>query len=407
MEAYFQYLALSMEPPKGDSTPSAIFTPLTIDYVSLNNVSNVLYPVFVNPPCPDGSPSEGKLLLGVVGKDVTLRTLINDGLTEGRVKSMINENLGALRRCDGSYKYSHCELQRLRGTAAECPSNLQYPSGARKCHNFRTKHYFLETEPKQFRVARQQCQALGGRLAELSAEDGGDQQHFLATIVPPDGAWIGLTLVEDEWMWDASMLKVTKRMLEQLWVKTPPKVGGCRAGFIDPRGTLRNVGSRICQERMPFVCEFNATETEAPEVCQGQVAVVSSDDLVSGTALGCAGCSGHGKNDWAKPSTTADRNVICDLGKERDYSEIMCCSDQEFREICLAKGFAVKKAKNNIGRKPLACTIAAGVALLVLAMVILWMEVRAPGTTKVKTNFKRLRRAQGCSGDLENWIGKG
>eukprot|EP00803_Ostreobium_quekettii_P005590 evm.model.scf_1709.1 EVM.evm.TU.scf_1709.1 scf_1709:6749-8593(+) len=268
MEAYFQYLAFSMEPGERGLMPPAIFTTLRMEFVGLSTVTNAALPVFVRPKCPDGSLSRGKLLLGVVGKDVTLSQLKADGMTEASVKAMITENLGSVRACDESYKYDRCKMQAIRGTEAECTSRVWEQSASNVCHRFMNRHYVLGTQPTQFGIAEEECRTMGGRLAELTLEDGEDQQHFLASIVPPDGAWIGLQPIKNTWTWIGSMRKAERGELERMWFLEPSKVGNCRGGFADPRGTLRNIGARTCGERMAFICEFDVATDALPKICK-------------------------------------------------------------------------------------------------------------------------------------------
>eukprot|EP00803_Ostreobium_quekettii_P005381 evm.model.scf_1018EXC.2 EVM.evm.TU.scf_1018EXC.2 scf_1018EXC:28708-29854(-) len=96
--------------PEPDSR--AVFTPLGPQWGSRGKKTNVAYPVFVKPRCADGTSSERKLLLAVIGKEVTLRVLqVEDGLGEEQVETMINENLGKTRVCNEVYRYDSCKLQ--------------------------------------------------------------------------------------------------------------------------------------------------------------------------------------------------------------------------------------------------------------------------------------------------------
>eukprot|EP00803_Ostreobium_quekettii_P000007 evm.model.scf_348EXC.4 EVM.evm.TU.scf_348EXC.4 scf_348EXC:69701-71369(-) len=179
-----------MEPEKDRR---AIFTPLVPHWGSWGNKTNVAYPVFVNPRCADGKSCGRKLLLGVIGKEVTLRELKEeDGLGQTQVENMINENLAKARVCNEAYRYDQYKLQEMRGPMSECPARLWSASDAKKCYAFKGVRYALVPETASFEEARQRCNDMGGRLAEPSVDQVKEDLHFLASIVPPDGAWIGL-----------------------------------------------------------------------------------------------------------------------------------------------------------------------------------------------------------------------
>eukprot|EP00803_Ostreobium_quekettii_P005380 evm.model.scf_1018EXC.1 EVM.evm.TU.scf_1018EXC.1 scf_1018EXC:5720-9440(-) len=171
----------------------AVFTPVIPHWSSWGKKTNVAYPVFVNPRCTEGTSSERKQLLAVIGKEVTLRVLEEeDGLGEKQVERMINDNIAKTGKCNEDYKYDHCKLQELRGPMSECPARSWNASDAKNCYEFKGVHYVMVAEPTSFDEARQQCKDMGGRLAEPSVDQVKDELHFLASIVPPDGAWIGL-----------------------------------------------------------------------------------------------------------------------------------------------------------------------------------------------------------------------
>ena len=97
----------------------------------------------------------------------------------------------------------------LRKSEGECPHRLQPPPGTRTCYHFAEKYYVLEPQTEEFQVARQQCENMGGVLVEIGPEEPEEEQHFLASIVPPDGAWIGLQPVNKQWLWISSKRKVS------------------------------------------------------------------------------------------------------------------------------------------------------------------------------------------------------
>ena len=96
----------------------------------------------------------------------------------------------------------------LRGSEGECPNRFWPPAQNRTCYGFENKRYVLEARPADFETARRECEAMGGALVELSAEGGSEEQRFLASIVPPDGAWIGLQPGSAGWTWIGTDRKV-------------------------------------------------------------------------------------------------------------------------------------------------------------------------------------------------------
>ncbi|CAD7698690.1 unnamed protein product [Ostreobium quekettii] len=329
MPGYFQFLAFAMEP---ETARSAIFTPTRSDFRTLTRRTNVVYPVFVNPRCANGTSSESKRLYAVIAKEVALRELKEDGLGEQQVEIMVDENLRRVRACNGAYKYDTCKLQEMRGPLSECPTRLWHPSGAEKCFAYRGMHYILETAPTDFMRAQQRCKDMGGWLAEPNVDQVNDDLHFLASIVPPDGAWIGLQ-PGNPWKFLSSSLVVPDGLTAHLWFQEPPIIGSCRGGYVDPRGTHRNVWSRICSHKTAFVCQFK--EAAQLTACQENVAVVLPEELWNTTAEGCAfsgGCIGG--IEKKSVNTATSQSVFCDFGDPKSYKDLYCCSKDELQDVC-------------------------------------------------------------------------
>eukprot|EP00803_Ostreobium_quekettii_P004200 evm.model.scf_1178EXC.1 EVM.evm.TU.scf_1178EXC.1 scf_1178EXC:13443-17623(+) len=337
MGPYFQYLAFAMEPRP--DRHHAVFTPLAPHWSSWSKKTNVAYPVFVNPRCTDRTSSKRKLLLAVIGKEVTLRVLEEeDGLGEKEVDSLIKENFAKTKVCNGDYEYDLCKLQELRGSTSECPARSWRASDREKCYAFKSVHYVLVAEPTDFEEAQQRCKDMGGRLAEPSVEQFKDDLHFLASIIPPDGAWIGLR-PGPQWKFLSSSQDVPERLTRDLWFTKPSISGSCRGSYVDPRGTLHNVGSRLCNDETAFVCQLD--ETTQPELCKGNITPVLSEALWNATAEGCAssgGCIGGIRSTATVgnelPNSRATSSVICDFGPPKPFSELMCCSRDELQGVC-------------------------------------------------------------------------
>eukprot|EP00803_Ostreobium_quekettii_P006338 evm.model.scf_3778.1 EVM.evm.TU.scf_3778.1 scf_3778:353-4879(+) len=122
----------------------------------------------------------------------------------------------------------------------------------------------------------------------------------------------------------------------RLWLKEPLKDTACRGGFIDPRGTMHNVGSRRCQEMTSFICEFNESMTQMPEACEGEITNVSPDTISSSTAEGCGLSDGCGKEERVATGVRDDVSTdpICDPGEPKSFTELTCCSQEEYKRLC-------------------------------------------------------------------------
>ena len=112
MEAYFQFLAFSMETHKDEPNRPFILSPIYEDADGLGEMITVIYPVFVSPTCSNGTAATKKLLLGVLGKDVTLSELLEQyGLNREMVEGMVHNNLDDTRVCNQPNRYGHCKMQ--------------------------------------------------------------------------------------------------------------------------------------------------------------------------------------------------------------------------------------------------------------------------------------------------------
>eukprot|EP00803_Ostreobium_quekettii_P000993 evm.model.scf_885.1 EVM.evm.TU.scf_885.1 scf_885:144-5811(-) len=395
MAAYFQYLSFSMELHANVS--DVTFSPVYGDFGGLGDMTTVVCPVFVSPKCSNGSESSERLLLGVVGKDVTLEMLEEEGLRRDELEQKIDENLGKARQCRQHYHYSNCKMQALRKFRARRPSQAQCPasrwtaSDPDKCYKFKSKVYLLVGEAVKFEAALQRCSDLGGRLAELGPADPYEQQHFLASIVPPDGAWIGLQPVGRDWVWVGSQRQAQG---ERMWIAEPLKNTLCRGGFVDPRGIEFNVGARKCQEKTAFVCEFNSTAKDLPPECQGNTTVVSPEELNATTAEGCLGSQACAvATDNLQVPDQLRSKVICKAKEHRpkQYNELVCCAPQDLPEVCLTKEQALantsstpqKTDTSSSGNSSQIAALAAAIAIVGVVFLaltaMLAAEAKSPG----------------------------
>ena len=112
MEAYFQFLAFSMETHENDPELPFILSPIYEDAGGLGEMITVVNPVFVSPTCSNGTAATEKLLLGVLGKDVTLTELLEQhGLNREMVETMVHKNLNSARVCNQANRYGQCKMQ--------------------------------------------------------------------------------------------------------------------------------------------------------------------------------------------------------------------------------------------------------------------------------------------------------
>eukprot|EP00803_Ostreobium_quekettii_P008561 evm.model.scf_2226.1 EVM.evm.TU.scf_2226.1 scf_2226:15937-21372(-) len=340
MEAYFQFLGFSMEPHGYDQEPPITWSPIYLDSSGLGNMTTMVYPLFVAPKCSNGTTGNGKVLVAVIGKDVTLDMLKADGLNEKQTARMINDNLATVRKCSQEYNYSSCKLQSIRKTAAECPSappKVAETGSSETCFLLKDTYYVLNKTATPFLEAAKNCADLGGRLAEFDPIDLPDLegnktsklvQHFLGSASPPDGAWIGLQpegTGNNKWVWIGSRKKISNPEL-RLWINGPQKGLACHGGFVDPRGTLYNVGAKLCHEKTAFWCEFDAKVEDLPASCKLNVTVVDPDDVMKGTTDRCVGTETCVIDRSLDNHDEELDDIICDPGDPEEYPPLVCCS---------------------------------------------------------------------------------
>jgi len=158
---------------------------------------------------------------------------------------------------------SRCALQVLRGEEFQCPYPMDEDRSQPKCYGFQDHIYFIDyANLKTMSEALQYCKEVGGEL--ISPRETAERR-FLATIVPPDGAWINLTHNGTGLLWasgevDAdvpSQIKIQRTCEEQAW--------GSFGYFMDPRNFEDNIQCSQAIQIRPPVCRFDAGQV--PPVC--------------------------------------------------------------------------------------------------------------------------------------------
>ncbi|CAD7697429.1 unnamed protein product [Ostreobium quekettii] len=352
LAAYFQYIAFSRE--QFSIEDQFLLSPLYEDASGLGTITTATCPVFISPRCANGKTSTQRLLLGVVAKDAPIAELRDKyGLNEDQIRNAIRNDLTNARRCDGNYDYGNCKMQVLRGSALECPILRRDPPLPQACYRLRNVTYMVNATRVDFQAASRRCSDAGGRLADLGMlsvegkEVFGEARHFLSTVVPPDGAWMGLQLVMRKWAWLGSNAEADF-LQDELSLRHPGSGGSCFAGFIDPRGARNNFGGENCQEEKAFVCAFDDGEDSPPLACRGEVEVIDHAALNSATAQGCLQSEGCDEIEDIKAGQLfADKRqfdafadgVVCrgnSRGAPKSYSELVCCSEETLERECPA-----------------------------------------------------------------------
>ncbi|CAD7695492.1 unnamed protein product, partial [Ostreobium quekettii] len=248
-----------------------IWSNFYVDDGGLGDMTTAAMPVY-SPNTAEGVPG---LLVAVVGKDVLVSQLEQD---DENFQDVFDRIIKRTSTCRVS-ELKPCQLQVLRGEAAECPERFD----EKTCYFLadQKKFYINETTSKlNFEEAQEKCIELGGHLAEIHHEA---EHRFLSGLTTRDGSWIGLRLDTStftyvwRWLQSGSEVKAPFKAFgneevnitddsvkaERLWAARVKEEQDC--GAIDRRGLDRNVVDVDCDREMAYICEFE--EENAPPEC--------------------------------------------------------------------------------------------------------------------------------------------
>jgi len=279
LQPLFRLLSSSQWTPNPPDASKAIATRIYPDAGGYGLVTTLMIAVW-------GSADRDKELLGVVGTDVILSRLLEaaDGSQE-----VLNAELDARApRCTVNTTHGRplmltpCQIQAARGDY-NCPALADPTRRARELTRYdcwrATKRVYV---PYTEKVTRADAAALcaerlpGGTLATFA---GVRENALAASLLPEDGAWIGMRLGdEDRWMADRPETDDATSSQRPLpffasWAPGQPATGDkgddadltCAAA--DRRGTVANWFVADCKGRRPLLCSFPVDRLPDARTC--------------------------------------------------------------------------------------------------------------------------------------------
>ena len=257
MRGYFRRAALTVADASEEARIAV--SDMYEDDAGLGRMNTLTFPVFYQPH--DDCPA---IHYGVVGADMRLSEYKGESIwtdTDSFKNEVTNWNEHA--ECV-SVSVDPCHLQVLREKDAQCVYPLERPENE-KCFRFKEHIYYVEeSEVMKLEEAKEHCLSLSGQM--IAPQDI-EERHFLATLIPPDGAWINITVENEiEWMWpNGARVEQNEKKNIQRTCDYPVPPGF----FMDPREYENNIQcvQHILQKAV--VCRFDAHQN--PEVCGSNV----------------------------------------------------------------------------------------------------------------------------------------
>ncbi|GMH45032.1 hypothetical protein BSKO_12989 [Bryopsis sp. KO-2023] len=394
MTSYFSFISLAAE--HAEKSPSYVhFTPSYVDSDHLGLVITTSMAMYEEFNC-SGSSGQKRRFLGVGGIDIKVQVLKDAGLME-EYNSKLNETERLLSIWRNVTELE-CQLQILREkTGTECAMRLDR---SEMCFRIgEDKHYFMEgVESVTAAEAEKKCEELGGKLASPNSMQ---ERAYFASVVPRWGAWIQLEDMDtSEILWS-----------QDFWGNRGQGKGECTK--IDPRGRTNNIVRHSCEEKLPYVCQFE----KAPKKCEG-----SDFDLeVEVEDLDAAKCKLRNECEALEIPTIkppkggplcnwppySNSNNSSRLGMR----ERVCCSNNDFNKTCVIKVDppALKKRNTSIWGGVLGDVLGGilGGVIFILGILLLWSlfllrrwKSRPPQPIPISTNLltKETRLGSGFSG---------
>ncbi|CAD7696233.1 unnamed protein product [Ostreobium quekettii] len=311
LNAYTSYLASKRR------DAGIVWTRQYEDEFGLGSVVTATKPIYSWPT----SAGEFGALIGVVAHDVRIedaRALIPEG------QSVVDRLVSRDAECVEA-DFSGCELQLLRGRAAECPETFMDSM----CYYFdKTDSFYIAPQSPllDFAEAQVYCESLGGSLAEI---DEPDEEDLLSGLAPNSGSWIGLVRDEDfVWRWQSTGEEVSPASKVWTFMRELNDVGRA-CGRLDRRGVRHSVHPEDCDAQARFICEFTA-EAE-PHVCRRDSDLIRVDKDYRYSVRPLSTCKMEDEAFKAirvatpEASSLPENRVICPLGEPSTTVDVQCC----------------------------------------------------------------------------------
>ena len=258
MRGYFRRAALAVAEATGGGKISV--SDMYDDDSGLSEMNTFTMPVFYQPyeKCPP-------IHYGVIGADMRqsdyrANGIVADSLNFENDVSNWNEHVTECK----SIRVTRCHMQVMREKEGQCVYPLE-KSGDEKCFEFKKHIYYIEDKrAMKLEEAKEYCLSLSGQM--IAPRDV-EERRFLATLMPPDGAWINITHDDEiDWKWpDGERLDPEERKSIERSCDYPLPPGF----YMDPRDYDNNFQCVQQLERKTAVCRFDARQR--PKVCRSNV----------------------------------------------------------------------------------------------------------------------------------------
>ena len=228
------------------------------DEFGSGTMNTLAMPVFYQPrdTCPP-------IHYGVIGADMRIKEYAEEGISANSPNfeftvSNWNSDIAECR----SVFVDKCHLQVLREEEGQCVYSLKKRED-RVCYKFKDSIYHIEDdELMSLDEALKYCHDLNGRM--IAPQDL-EERRFLATLIPPDGAWINVTNGEEDgfmWKWpDGSTIEIAERKNIERTCDYPLPAGF----YMDPRNYKDNFQCVQRIRSLATVCQFDSEQE--PSIC--------------------------------------------------------------------------------------------------------------------------------------------
>lgn len=248
MQGYLHTIALQVAASFGEDKMAV--SEAYYDDSGLGLMNTLTMPVYYHPyeNCPF-------IQFGVIGVDMTAAFYQREGIVfpgEDFNLSVSNWNFD-LDCFPLEREASVCEMQVIRGSREECVYPLE-PFESSKCYSFMNHTYFINyTNLVPLQAAKDFC---AGENGELVAPTERDEIKFLATIVPPDGAWVDLRLDDNNMIVSPSGEELPEDLSERIKITCNPSWD--EAFFMDARNYVDNFQCSQALQFRPAICKFKS-----------------------------------------------------------------------------------------------------------------------------------------------------